>query len=277
MNFEDIIYDTQMILSKSNKTNDFRVEDMHLASLLNNYRALMIGQEYDVTMHINPLWIQPIRNLLTTQVNTADDSTMLAQSICLAKVTLPPVVSMPDDLGVRRLTLGAKQKNIYETSPEELYGMIELNDPLLDVYNFYFKKELSYFIYPYVETVGADLILANPLDGKIVQTEYVLSGNLTVGQEYKVYGGDINYNSTIYNVGDTFTCIAGYITYTGFGIVKNTMEARIRDIRDNYPCDRAMANKMIIAVLTQEFQIEIKQVSDIVNDSQDQFKIVSSQ
>lgn len=47
-------------------------------------------------------------------------------------------------------------------------------------------------------------------------------------------------------------------------------------ILDNYPIDAANAQKIILEILTKEFQINIKSISDITNDAQSQLKILSS-
>lgn len=46
-------------------------------------------------------------------------------------------------------------------------------------------------------------------------------------------------------------------------------------ILDSYPIDAANAQKIILEILTKEFQINIKSISDITNDAQSQLKILT--
>lgn len=47
------------------------------------------------------------------------------------------------------------------------------------------------------------------------------------------------------------------------------------NVLDNYPIDAANAQKIILEILTKEFQINIKSISDITNDAQSQLKILT--
>lgn len=59
-------------------------------------------------------------------------------------------------------------------------------------------------------------------DGSTVATSAYLTngitiaatGTLTVGQVYTVAGGSITYNSVVYTVGQSFTCVLGFTTFT---------------------------------------------------------------
>ena len=45
---------------------------------------------------------------------------------------------------------------------------------------------------------------------------------------------------------------------------------------DEYPLERAMAQRIVLAILTNEYKIEQSTITDIMNDSQDQFRIIKS-
>ena len=48
------------------------------------------------------------------------------------------------------------------------------------------------------------------------------------------------------------------------------------DVSDSYPLDAANAQKIILEILTKEFQINMKSISDITNDAQSQLKLLTS-
>jgi len=54
------------------------------------------------------------------------------------------------------------------------------------------------------------------------------------------------------------------------------LAAKEPSVLDNYPIDAANAQKIILEILTKEFQINMKSISDITNDSQSQLKLLTS-
>lgn len=50
---------------------------------------------------------------------------------------------------------------------------------------------------------------------------------------------------------------------------------RDRTINDNYPADHDTAQRIILSILEKDLGIKMKTITDLVNDSQDQFKVLN--
>ena len=71
------------------------------------------------------------------------------------------------------------------------------------------------------------MVLENPLNGYIIQTENIPSGSLITGNTYIVTSGIIGYGGSVYAVGQTFVCTnANGLTFTGTGTVKYNLQKR---------------------------------------------------
>jgi len=274
------VTDLQKLLTASNITDDTRHQKAYLAHKLHSGRAKAIQKEYYRMRMINPRWQQPFGLTNVTKIGSADDPNISNESICMGKVTFPPVVlfNNRDDLGSFRIASSSKQKGIYRCGMEELFLMIESGDERLENYMFYYKSGNSYFIYPYTSQVSAELILENPMDGYRMATEVVESGNLTYEDIFVVVNSGIIYNGNVYNIGDTFTTtVAGGNSYSGPGKVKYNNQKRKMTYFDEYPMDAGMGRDVIVDLLVNEFNIERSQVTDTINDMTDQFKVLSSE
>lgn len=276
MNFEDLIYDIKTILSKSSITDDTRLDDMFIAHKCNNYRSIYIKNIYYKTRQIDHTWLQDLGKLDVTCVSSGDDPNLYNTSIKLGKITLPPIVSLPDDIGVWNIRSSSKQKKYFPIDISMFYLMINVDDIRLRQFDFYYKIGDAIYIYPFEQEISGQFILDNPLDGYVLLTEKVKNDGLEDGQVYKVYKGQITYAGTVYSPDDTFTCSAiNGFTYSGSGYVMYNTQKRNINIKDRYPCDRALAQSIVLDILTKDYQIEQSKVSDIVNDSEDQFKVLS--
>lgn len=274
------IYDLKKLLTASNITDDIRHRDRYLAHKINTCRAKHIKQQYRATRTINPRWQQPFGLTNTTKVGSGDDPNISNESINMSKVTFPSVILFDDekDLGSLRIAGSSKQRGIFPCGMEELFLMIETDDERLKLYNFYYKSGNSYFIYPCVKQVSAELILENPLNGYRMRTEKIDSGDMTYNDTFIVVDGEIVYNGITYSIGDTFTTTTtGGLSYTGPGKVKYNNQKRKMTYYDNYPMDVGMGNEVILDILVNDYNIERNQVTDVKNDMSDQFKVLSAQ
>jgi uncharacterized membrane protein YidH (DUF202 family) len=117
------------------------------------------------------------------------------------------------------------------------------------------------------------LILESPLNGFVIDSEYVISGNLTVGTQYEVFDNQIIHNAVVYNPGQLFTAVA--TTYTGVGLVKYKNQKRQMTNDDEYPLSHTMMESIILKILTIDYKIEMAQINDIRNNSTDTSKVLA--
>lgn len=272
---EDIIWDCMHILAKGKPTNDFRVNEDIIMEKVNSYREMFILQQYYKTNRVDPVVVQHYGVFEFTRINSADDESLNPLSICLGKYTLPRRVALPDGIALR-LTLPSSQKRVFKIAQDTLYLMISLNDRRLQMFSYYFEMFDSVYIYPYEDRGNAQVVLVNPLEGPVFQTEKVLSGSVEPLLNYTVYGGQVDYVGTVYDIGATVVGTLGQPFYSGPGYLKHQPQYRQRNYRDPYPISAAMARQIILEILTKDYQIEAKQVADIVQDSQDQARILAS-
>lgn len=271
MTLIELVYDVRHILKQVQ--DDSSIPDKFIAQLVAKYRAIEIVMDFEKFGEINPVWIQPLGVYNTTKVN-ASDKQVNAGTICFGKVTLPPVIKFDNDLGVYRIALSGNQSRIYPLSQDLMMLKIEGNE-ISNGFYFYYKIFNNYFVYPFVSSIFPNLILEDPMDGYLLTTENVITGNIVTDDSYTVGTGNIIYNSTVYNAGDIFTGLSGITTFSGGGTVKYTNNKRRLRMSDEYPIDIAMAGKVILNILTKEFNLQQQQVSDIVNDAADQTKVLS--
>lgn len=277
MTMDEITSDLMIILNASKISDDTNIELEHLAYKFNNYRAQEIQDIYRLTREVNPVWLQRTGVFTFTKINSADEPAFVSSSsICLGKFTIPPVVELQNDLGVFRVTQSAGQRQMYKTDIHSFFEMFECSDSRLTQFIFYFRVGNALYQYPYTEQGSAVLIYENPLEGYVFLTEYIPSGSIEAGVSYTVSVAQIIYNGLTYNPGGAFVGVAGVTTFTGNGKVKPTTEKRVMTYTDEYPVERNMAQRVILDILTKDFGIERKQISDISNDAQTQLNILQS-
>lgn len=276
MQLDKLIYDVLTILEMSKITATSRHEQEYIEKKIADYRALFIQEEYYKTQTINPLWIQSYGKFDFINVNSADEEIGIDTSICFGKKDLPPVVALPNNLGYYYLSLPAKQQKIYLITRDMLMQMISIGDDRLQSFQYGVIEHRSLLVYPYIASGNASLIAENPRDCYVFRTEKVLSGSIATGISYTVYGAQILYNGATYNIGDTFTGVATITTFTGNGYLKFTTLKDSFRYSDHYPMDAAMATKVIVKLLTTDFQIEGKMIADLIQDGQDQLSYLKT-
>lgn len=282
MKLEDIIWDIKTILGATKAELRNSVEDRFLANKINNYRSVFIATFFDQNFIINDNWTQDLGVKKVAKVNSADDPSIVISSISVGKLQLPGIIPLIDisgyNRGYYRISTTSRQKTIFQTSTERLFNMIYCKDPRLKLFYFYFTIQDSIYIYPYLNQVIPVVILDDPMNGIIKKTDYVLSGQMIPGEMYTVVRGSIIYGSLgTQKKGDVFTCTEQIgINFTGSGFVMKANQLTNMTVQSNYPVDRKMAQQIILEILTKEFQIEMGHVQDVVEDNQDQFKIIKS-
>jgi len=256
-------------------SKDTRLSERHIDFMVHDYRARGIREEYSRNLFIDPTWIQDMGNTSVTVVNSADDPEIALTSRCISKVTLPDIVSLGSDRGVHRISTASRQDEFYPTTEEVYYslrdGQVELK------YNYYWRIGNAYYFTTKEKSVRPFLILGNPMDGFVLQTEWVASGDLVVGQSYTVYQTQVVHNSVAYNPGQTFTAVNANFTSSGTQVVKFTNMKRAMTINDTYPMGRTLLEYVTTKIFSNEFGIAKQQVADIIADAQDKTVLLQNE
>lgn len=273
-NLRQIIYDCITVLSKGKYTDDSRLDDNEngfLAYKIREKRAQEIRNTYDKIKMIDPVWLQDYGISDVTEVNTADDVTAAICKCKLGKITLPRVISLTGnqsqapDLGVYSVRSVCGTHEFYYKSLPQLSYYVD--DEIRSNFKYYSRIMDSLYIKPFTKEIRTLLILENPLDGFVNDTENKLSGDLVVGKSYTVYGAQVVHNSAGYAIGSTFSAVN--TLYTGSGTVRLTNAIRPLNDLDPYPISSDMADKVVMRILTEDFQLEKSQISSKKNNSDD--------
>lgn len=264
---KEITDDLELIASKSQISDDLRIDDRWLSHNVHQYRAKAIRDSFKRNRHINPTWIQDQGNIKPTKVDADDDPAISGCGDCtFGKILIPTVVDLPDHMGVYRVSSACRTKSYYRTTLPRFQGFV--NGSVRDNFNYFFAIGNAIYMHPYIVDASVQLILENPLEGDVLLTNNIESGDLVVGTGYEVTSGDITHNGTKYRKGDTFTATA--TTFTGNGKVQLQSKKRKLSNTDPYPIDHTLMEYVKMKILTQDLRIEENRPADIRNDSQDQ-------
>lgn len=269
MTGKEITYTIIDLLTRFGYTDDSRLEPENINFMRDNARNYLISQEYRMTKKIDPAWLQDLGFILATPVNYDDDSSVPYCECILSKVTLPETLSLfnPNsnvDEAVKMISsCGTRQFYPYNL---ELLQQIPKEHTRNQFYYFCAVGN-AYYINKQVEKVRVLAALSRPSDAAVINTEYVLTGNLVVGTSYTVKKAQIVHNGLGYNVGQTFTAVNA--NYTGNGYVVPTSRTSSYTEDSPYPVQGDMARLIILEVLTKEFAIEESKITDIKNSSAD--------
>lgn len=278
MTRKNIIDDLTTILTKAGETDESRLDPDYLGYKIDQRRAKEIRDTYRRNPVIDPTWMQDFGIFDLSKVNKAEDTAISVCDCEFGKFTLPTVVSVQNptsntpDLGVVRIVSACGNYEYYPITAQKL-GLVFKCDTR-GKFRHYIRVGNAIYLTPEVNKARAILILDNPLDGFVLQTEIVKSGDLVVGTSYTVKSGSIVHNLVTYYKGDVFAAAA--TTFTGNGLVEFTNQKRAMTNDDVYPMSHTMMEVVIMKILTQEFKVEQSVVSDLVNDSQDELQVVSS-
>lgn len=279
MTKREIVYDIITILKKGNYTDDNTLSEEYVGYKVDEKRAKEIRDTYKRNMLIDPIWLQDYGIVDVSEVNLADDKDFNNFACPIGKVTLPPVVSIESglsaqgNLGVHTVRNVNSRGEIFYKPFGRLMEIDSLSDGnVLKKYLYYTKIHNALYFLPYIAKVRPIMILERPLDGYVISTEDVDPSGLVIGDSYTVVKGQIIHNSVAYNKGAVFTAVT--TSYTGNGIVEHTNQKRRMTDLDEYPMGATMAEMVIIKILTQEYGIEKKQITDIRNNSQDTLKVL---
>ena len=253
-------------------SNDTRLHPKHVDFLINKYRSRGIREEYGRNQFIDPAWLQDMGVINVTPVNSGDDPLIPYTSKTLGKFSLPEIVSLPMDKGIYRVAYPSNLKPYYYTEMNMFFGLVP--GSTTSKFDYYFRVGVANYISPCAELVRPIVILENPLDGYVLQTEFVGQDALVIGESFTVYGTQIVHNTVSYNPGDVFTATA--TTFSGNGKVMFTELKRRMTDRDPYPIGMTLLPYITMGIFTQEFRVEKEQVADVIDDAQDQTLLIQN-
>lgn len=219
MTVEEIVWDIMEIKSALEVDSD--VEPSWILHKINQYRAVHIEAEFNLTNEINPVWLQRVLSFDFEKVTAADDPQITISSIELGKAILPRVIWLKDDMGLYRLSGSGAIRQMESCNFNLLLAKIELRD-FHGRYGYYSKVGDTVYCAPYIMQGSAFIIAENPMDVKV------------------------NDNGSL----------------------------RDMQITDQYPLDPLLAQRVILDVLTKDFNLAEGAVTDIVNDAQSELKIM---
>lgn len=280
MTRQEIVYDIITILKKAGYTDDDALDEDYIGYKIDEGRAKEIRDSYNRNPTIDPAWVQDYGVTDLTRINFADDKTLTHLQCDLSKVTLPPLVSFSNSMSninnlgiVAMLSATGKTEFHYMPYSQMMMEFNKLSDSnVYKKFQYYSVIGNSVYVLGKHEKLRPLLVLSRPLDGFVMSTENVLPGDLIIGTSYTVMNAQVVHNSIAYGVGSIFT--AAVKTYTGPGTVQYTNQKRAMTNEDEYPFSNSQAQTVIIKLLTQEFRLQMAQITDIRNDSQDPLKVL---
>lgn len=229
MTIESIIYDLKEI--KNALEDDTHLEDSWLLYKINSYRAVMIADQFRLDPVIDPSWLQTSEMFKFTRADAADDPSIVVNSITLGRAIIPPVVSLPEDQGLNRLSGSGGIIGFEPTDFDTLVMKALVKEELQRGYGYYSRVGLFVYVYPYLMEGKAIVIAEDPTSIKI-------------------------------NDGTSFR------DFRPFYDKGNQLDA------DQYPLDAKTAQAIVLQILTVDLKLNEQSISDVVNDSQDQLKIM---
>jgi len=269
MTGNEITYTIIDILTRFGYTDDSRLEPENIQFMRDNVRVQMIKQEFDRTKTVDPAWVQDLGFVLTTPVTFDDDVNIPYCECLLSKVTIPgnidlrsPNTNVDSSLKI----IGSCGKKQYFPYQIELLQLIP-KEHTRNKFSYYIPIGSAIYLNKLVDKVRVIGVFEKPSQVNEITTEYVMSGDLVVGQSYVVKKAQIVHNGLGYNVGQTF--IAVNATYTGNGYVVSASRTKAYTEDSPYPIQGDMARQLILDILTKEFLIEESKISDVKNSSSD--------
>ena len=271
MTRQEMIYDIISILTKFGYTDDDTLDEDYIGFKIDQYRAKEIRDSYDRKPMLDPVWFQDYGITDFTEVNTADDKTLSFLNCKLYKTTLPPLVSFSsslsneNNLGIQLFSADMSTEYYFQSFPDFAMRMKKISHSH-PAHLFQYFTQVGRSIYV---TKGKKLrlllVMENPLDGFVIQSENLQNGELVVGSQYEVTNGQIVHNLVTYINGQIFVAIN--TLFTGMGTVQYVNQKKKMTWTDQYPISNSQVEVIILKILTQEFKIKESSVTDARNDS----------
>lgn len=271
MTLKNIVDDISELLTKFGRTDDSRLDDDWLSYKFDQVCGALKVEQYAATNSIDHTWLSPPMTVNLHKVNFADDPSILFCDCDISKASIPQTLSLiskdgNNDLGLYSLISACGTKQYFPMRMSQWrYTPPEHTNSL---FRWYDRMNTTLYVKDAPAKLKLVPILLNPTDGRVMQSEPVLSGSVVNGTVYVVKFGQVIYNATIYRENETITATAT-TTYTGNGVLYLNSQVRAFRDTDPYPASGDMVRKAVKIILVEEFGIERQAVNDLVNDSRD--------
>ncbi len=267
---KSIADDINNLLTKFKRTDDYRVPDSYLYKKINQARANLIVKQYKDTDTLDYSWFTDMGLIDFHVVNVADDVTASYCDCPISKAFIPQVVTLPtksvnQELGIQLRS--ACGKTSYTNRPLFNIRFIP-KEHTYNLFKFYERINTAIYVYNEIEKLRMVAILANPEEGFYIRSTPIVSGSIVSGTAYIVSGGQVIYDSVVYDIGDTFTGTAT-TTYVGSGKVYLESQKTAYIETYPYPVSAEMARDIVFEICTKEFGIEKGQMAEVRNDGED--------
>lgn len=265
VSLKDIRSDLLLILAKSTQSRNFRIHEDHIDYKIHEKRARGIHEESKRNNDmVDPNWLSEMGTMDITLITTADDPSVPQECKEVGKIVIPQVVSLTENKGVYRVAGSSKKGNWHQKELPLFWDTFSLEGHIAQKFRWYAAVGTSLYLSNPERQANVTLVLYNPLDGFILRTANVT--DLEIGEQYVVVGGNITHNGIVYYTDGTFTAVN--TVFTGGGKVQYVNKKRRVNENDPYPIG-AIADYVIMKILTQEFKIEASEIGDIRNDNRD--------
>jgi hypothetical protein len=272
MTLYELRSDIQLLAQGLKLSKDSRFLPRHIDFMIREHRSRGIREEFARNGYIDPSWLQDFGQTTVTPVNSGDDPLIPYTSKKLGKITMPAVVSLPQDKGVYRVAYASKMKRYYYCEQDYFFSLVK--GSVTTDFDYYFRVGTAFYLSPCTDRANLVLILDDPMDGYVLLTERVAQDGLTIGVNYTVFDTQITHNATAYYPGQTFTAVNK--NYTGNGYVMYTNQKRKMTDRDPYPMSLTLFEFIVMMIFTQDLKYSSEQIADIINDSQDQLIVLQN-
>lgn len=182
MTAEEIIYDILEI--KNALEDDHDIEPLWLLQKINNYRAIFILDDYKRNGEIKPDWLQRLRKIQTTKITSADDPAITYTSILLSKATIPSILTLPDDMGLVRVTGSSGILPYDQVAFDTLMMKIHFEEEKMGSFGYYSRMGSTLYIWPLVMEIQAVIIPADPMDVQVLDPITNTLRARTIADEY---------------------------------------------------------------------------------------------
>ena len=181
MKIDEIIYDVFEILNQLEDDRD--IDESWLFAKINAYRAQVIQDEFKTTREINPIWLQRIRKFLFKKITAADDPEITDSSIAIGRFRLPPVIALPDDLGLNRLSGSSGIRSLDPTDFNTLLLKAQAGD-VEPGYGYYAKIGNDVYCWPFILEGSALVVAEDPFDVPDIDTDKNIMKEPSVSDNY---------------------------------------------------------------------------------------------
>ena len=166
MTVEELIYDVKEI--KSALEDDTDLEDLWILFKLNAYRATLIPEQYRIEPVMDPAWLQRTGKFSFVKTDAADDPAITVNSITLGRATIPNLVSLPEDLGLNRLSGSGGIIGFEPTDFDTLIMKALVKEEIHRNFGYYARIGTSVYTYPFIMEGAAVIIAENPMDVQVL-------------------------------------------------------------------------------------------------------------